>query len=78
MRLSFVDVEKLRKQVEKARRSQHAFDVLSSGDKVVVGLPLNRLDLFKNPVALALTRCDLTTIRAMQLLAAELSAERLL
>jgi hypothetical protein len=66
-------VEKLRILVERARSSERAYNVMSSGEKVLVALLLNRLDLLAVPVAIALTRCDEVSIRAMQIVAWELS-----
>lgn len=71
-------VDKLRILVIKARLSQHAYNVLSSGEKVLVAMLLNRLDLLSVPVALALTRCDAESIRSMQIVACELADQELL
>jgi hypothetical protein len=70
-------VEALPILLKKARLSERAYNVMSSGERVLVGLPLNRLDLLVVPVAIGLTRCDEMSIRAMQIVAAELSCRGL-
>ena len=71
-------IGQLRYLVEKARASQDAYNRMASGEKVLVALLLNRLDLLHMPVALALGRCDGTSIRSMLTVAEELADEEFL
>ena len=73
-----MDIGQLRYLVEKARDSEDAYHRMSRREKVLVALLLNRLDLLNTPVALALGRCDGTSIRAMLTVAEQLADEELL